>query len=49
MPFSTILYNVEDNILTITLNRPAQLNAFNPQENPKAAFAGIISRMDRDD
>jgi len=29
MAFSTILYEVEDNILTITLNRPDRLNAFN--------------------
>lgn len=29
MSFNTILYAVEDNILTITLNRPDSLNAFN--------------------
>lgn len=29
MSFNTILYEVEDNILTITLNRPDSLNAFN--------------------
>jgi enoyl-CoA hydratase/carnithine racemase len=29
MSYSTILYDVEDNILTITLNRPEALNAFN--------------------
>jgi len=28
MDFSTILYEVENNILTITLNRPDVLNAF---------------------
>ena len=29
MSYSTILYDVEDSILTITLNRPEALNAFN--------------------
>jgi enoyl-CoA hydratase/carnithine racemase len=29
MNYSTILYNVKDNVLTITLNRPEILNAFN--------------------
>lgn len=29
--FDTLLYEIEDNILTITLNRPEKLNAFNNQ------------------
>ena len=29
--FKTILYSLEDGIATITLNRPEQMNAFNPQ------------------
>lgn len=28
MPFETIRYEIADRILTITLNRPEQLNAF---------------------
>ena len=29
MKFETLRYEVEDKLLTLTLNRPAQLNAFN--------------------
>lgn len=42
--YETILYDVEDSILTITLNRPERLNAFN-----RTMGAEIIDALDRAD
>ena len=47
MTYETILYDVEDNILTITLNRPERLNAFNRQMLGELIDA--IDRADEDD
>ena len=34
MAYETIKYDIADNILTITLNRPEKLNAFNAKMQP---------------
>jgi enoyl-CoA hydratase/carnithine racemase len=47
MAYETILYEVADNILTITLNRPDKLNAFNGAM--QAEMIDAIDRADRDD
>lgn len=47
MTYSTILYDVSENILTITLNRPDKLNAFN--ETAGAEFLDALERGDNDD
>lgn len=47
MSYETILYEVEENILTITLNRPEKLNAFNRQMLGELIDA--IDRADADD
>ncbi len=47
MSYSTILYDVEDGILTITLNRPERLNAFNRQMMQEMIDA--FDRADADD
>lgn len=47
MSYSTILYNVEDKILTITLNRPEVLNAFN--RDMMAELIDAFDRADADD
>ena len=44
MEYSTILYNLEETILTITLNRPELLNAFN-----RTMMSEIIDALDRAD
>ena len=44
MDYSTILYDLEDNVLLITLNRPEILNAFN-----RDMMAEIIDALDKAD
>ena len=44
MSFQDILYEVEDHVLTITLNRPDRLNAFTP-----TMAAELIEALDRSD
>jgi enoyl-CoA hydratase/carnithine racemase len=46
-PYETILYQVADSVLTITLNRPAKLNAFTPTMEREIIAA--IDRADEDD
>jgi enoyl-CoA hydratase/carnithine racemase len=47
MDYEAIIYDVEDNILTITLNRPERLNAFNGQMSMEIHDA--LDRADADD
>ena len=47
MDYEAIIYEVEDNILTITLNRPERLNAFNGQMSSEVHSA--LDRADADD
>ena len=47
MQYSTILYNITDNILTITLNRPEKLNAFN--RNMMSEMIDALDQADDDD
>jgi enoyl-CoA hydratase/carnithine racemase len=47
MSYNTILYEVEDSILTITLNRPEALNAFNTEM--KTELIDACDRADADD
>ena len=47
MQYSTILYNITDNILTITLNRPEKLNAFN--RNMMSEMIDALDHADDDD
>ena len=47
MDYEAIIYEVEDGILTITLNRPERLNAFNAQMSLEVHDA--IDRADEDD
>lgn len=45
--YETLLYGVEDNILTITFNRPEKLNAFNNTMRNEVIDA--LDRADADD
>ena len=47
MSFQDILYEVEDHVLTITLNRPDRLNAFTP--TMAAELIEAVDRSDADD
>ncbi|MEZ5260911.1 MAG: crotonase/enoyl-CoA hydratase family protein [Acidimicrobiales bacterium] len=47
MAYDTILYEVSDRILTITLNRPERLNAFT--EHMRAEMTDALDRADADD
>lgn len=47
MAYETILYNVRDNILTITLNRPEKLNAFTVEM--MAEMIDAFDKADADD
>ena len=44
MTFKTLLYDVQDHILTITLNRPEQLNSFNGE-----MLSDLLEAFDRSD
>ena len=47
MAYETILYEVSDRVLTITLNRPDRLNAFN--EQMRVEMTDALDRADADD
>ncbi len=47
MNYTAILYEIKENILTITLNRPEKLNAFNKEMQDDLIHA--IDRANKDD
>ena len=47
MDYETIIYEVEDNILTMTLNRPEKLNAFN--QTMMEEMIDAFDKADEDD
>ena len=47
LDYNTIIYEVEDNVLTLTLNRPERLNAFNREM--QAEMIDALDRADADD
>ena len=46
MPYEAILYDVEDRVATITLNKPERLNAFDDQMLEE--WADAIQKADQD-
>lgn len=46
MPFDAILFDVEDQVATVTLNRPAKLNAWTPVMG--AELIDVFRQIDRD-
>ena len=47
MAYENVLYDVQDQVLTITLNRPEKLNAFTPGMVPE--LIDCFDRADADD
>ena len=48
MPFDTILYEMQDNILTITFNRPEKLNAYSRELVHETIEAFQLAEADDD-
>ena len=48
MPYETIIYEKQNGVATITLNRPQSLNAFVPQMNQEVLQALKDSERDKE-